>query len=132
LSNIHLRDKSTQELKIGSGATVKLNTLKPTTSLLHKLQLEKELKQTTPTNKRPPPIVENHSPPASKKVKDNEFSSQEIDDFGDDIPMEDLDALLAITQDIADTAPDPQPKVDVSNNPQVRPKKIIHHLAAGL
>ncbi|KAI8582478.1 hypothetical protein K450DRAFT_227370 [Umbelopsis ramanniana AG] len=110
LSNIHLRDKSTQELKIGSSG-VQPTTSKPTTSLLHKLQLEKQSKQ---TNKRP--LVENHSPPASKKVKDSDFNSQEIDEFGDDIPIEDLDALLAITQDRTDAAP--QPKVAVSDSPQ--------------
>jgi hypothetical protein len=123
LSNIHLRDKSTQELKIGSssGATVKPTNSKPTTSLLHKLQLEKESKQITMVNKRPLPLSENHSPPTSKKFKDNEFSSQEMDDFGDDIPIEDLDALLAITEDRTDAAPDPQPSVAVSNKFQVRP-----------
>ncbi|KAI9285519.1 hypothetical protein BC943DRAFT_38013 [Umbelopsis sp. AD052] len=108
-STIHQRDKSTQELKIGSG--VQHNTSKkPTTSLLHKLQLEK---QTAPANKRP--IVEHHSPPASKKAKDTNYSSQDLDDFGDDIPIEDLDALLAIAQNMTDTAP--QPKVAVSNHP---------------
>lgn len=122
LPNIHLRDKSTQELKIGSiGATVKPANSKPATSLLHKLQLEKESKQTTTINKRPLPIIENHSSPTSKKFKDNDVSSQEMDDFGDDIPIEDLDALLAITEDRTDAAPDPQPSVAVSNNFQVRP-----------
>lgn len=125
LSNIHLRDKSTQELKIGSsGATVKPTNSKPTTSLLHKLQLEKESKPTTTTNKRPLPLNENHSPPTSKKSKDNDFSSQEMDDFGDDIPIEDLNALLAITEDMTDAAPDPQPSVAVSNKFQVRSKII--------
>ncbi|CAO3672650.1 unnamed protein product [Umbelopsis ramanniana] len=39
-----------------------------------------------------------------------------MDDFGDDIPIEDLNALLAITEDRTDAAPDPQPSVAVSNN----------------
>jgi hypothetical protein len=91
----------------------------PSTSLLHKLQSEGELSHIVATNKRPSPLVADHSPPATKKIKDNEFNSQEIDDFGDYIPIEDLDALLAITEDRTNSSLNLTSKAVMRKSPQV-------------
>lgn len=81
------QDQITKELKIGSSFP-----------LLKKLQLEKE------SHKRPlanevlaspakPPIQS----PLAKKQRNSPPCSQKSDDYGDDIPIEELDAILAMT-----------------------------------
>lgn len=80
---MHTRDKTTQELNVGaSGSAI---------PLLQKLKLEQPHRDHA---KKRPFTATKASP--TKKTRDTPISSQENDDFGDDIPIEDLDALLAI------------------------------------
>lgn len=95
LSSMQTRDRTAQELKVGAPKT-SVSTI----PLLQKLQLEQKPKD--PLRKRPT-LAAKASPPPSKKVKDRDISSQENEDFGDDIPIEDLDALLAMTNVLTPT-----------------------------
>ncbi|KAJ2963613.1 hypothetical protein NQZ79_g1441 [Umbelopsis isabellina] len=81
------QEQITKELKVGSSFP-----------LLKKLQLEKD------SYKRPmaydiagSPSKTQNQPPLAKKQKNSPPCSQKSDDFGDDIPIEELDAILAMT-----------------------------------
>ncbi|GAB5585844.1 DNA replication endonuclease-helicase Dna2 [Umbelopsis nana] len=110
LSSMHTRDKTTQELNVGaSGSAI---------PLLQKLKLEQPHRDHA--KKRPFTATKASS---AKKTRDTPISSQEDDDFGDDIPIEDLDALLAIAG-----ATSPEGKVPVRTiakdfDAMKRPKK---------